>query len=201
MQLIRSGSNYYIWWGLDTGAEDQYPQVTIYEFDSATPIQTINFTHLVLGGYISSTALTYSGADLDVFGVAVVYSDAGHSVENTDYGREFPTFHIDDSSEFDNTADEVITDSASRTASQADVSGLSTFDGDLSSLATLAEQTTQGTKISNILKALINTKFLDDVNYKIIIYDDDGTTPLYEFYTKNAAGDLSTSAIKKFEKI
>ena len=98
MQLIRSGQNYYIWWGLDTGAEDQYPQVTIYEFDSATPIQTINFTHLVLGGYISSTALTYSGADLDVFGVAVVYSDAGHSVENTDYGREFPTFHIDDSS-------------------------------------------------------------------------------------------------------
>jgi len=65
---------------------------------------------------------------------------------------------------------------------------------DISGVATSAVQ-------SQILKALINTKFLDDVNYKVVIYDDDGTTPLFEFYTKNADGDLATESIKKFEKI
>lgn len=98
MQLIRLNNNYYIWWGLSNGATDQYPRLTLYEYDSATPIQTIDFTHLIQGGYISDDPINYSGADKDVFGVGIVYSDSGHSTENTSYERNYPTFHIDDSS-------------------------------------------------------------------------------------------------------
>ena len=178
-----------------------YPQVKIYDI-SNNLIETVNL--LEIGGGEYKGTYTPDGTLSSLELRCEIYTDSGHSVISTTHGKpETEIMIVDDSStltaaQVNAECDTAISDAALATSAElADVQthGDSEWStADVSALATSAVQ-------SQILKALINTKFLDDVNYKIIIYDDDGTTPLFEFYTKNADGELATESIKKFEKI
>lgn len=70
---------------LEDGAETQYPQALIYEQGGTAPIATLDLDHKALGRYEAD----WTPASVGVFSATfIVYSDAGHTVENIVYSRE-----------------------------------------------------------------------------------------------------------------
>src|SRR3989337_1159108 len=69
---------------LTGGATDQYPQAKIYNYD-LTLKETVNLTHNALGQYIGVASASYVKGNYSV--VYIIYSDVGHTTENTDYWR------------------------------------------------------------------------------------------------------------------
>jgi hypothetical protein len=55
--------------------------------------------------------------------------------------------------------------------------------------------------IDLIRKLITNSSKIDELTNKLIVYDDDETTPILEFTTKNSAGVNSTSEIFEIRKI
>jgi hypothetical protein len=68
---------------------------------------------------------------------------------------------------------------------------LLTSDSRLSSLTT----------IELIRKLITNTSKIDELTNRLIVYDDDGTTPILQFSTKDANGVDSTEQIFEIRKI
>jgi len=57
------------------------------------------------------------------------------------------------------------------------------------------------TTIELIRKLITNTSKIDELTNRLIVYDDDGTTPILQFSTKNADGVDSTDQIFEIRKI
>lgn len=90
IQNIQVGSECPIEAQLADGAVDQYPQAKVYNENSSLLI-TINLSHRHLGNY---NGTSYSMPNTEYIKVAyVVYSDAGHTVENTGYERVMDIFY------------------------------------------------------------------------------------------------------------
>jgi len=77
---------------LPDGATDQYPRVRIYT-DAGALDDTIDLTHVAYGFYKG----TYTPGATGFFNaIVVVYTDAGHTVESTTYGRSGAILKIDE---------------------------------------------------------------------------------------------------------
>jgi len=207
VRLIRVNNTVYIWLGLDNGNESQYPQVKIYEQDSATPIETVNLTHKVDGAYQGS--FSYTGSDLDVLAVGIIYSDSGHTTENTSYSREIDIFHIDDSStltaaQVNEQADLALTDYDAATGTE-----LSAVQSHGDSNWSTADISTVETKIdtidSNVDAILIDVAFIKDIEggrWKIdtntnqmIFYKDDNTTEVLRVNLFDSSGNAAHNEV------
>lgn len=57
------------------------------------------------------------------------------------------------------------------------------------------------TTIELIRKLITNTSKIDELTNRLIVYDDDGTTPILQFSTKNSDGVDSTDQIFEIRKI
>jgi hypothetical protein len=57
------------------------------------------------------------------------------------------------------------------------------------------------TTIELIRKLITNTSKIDELTNRLIVYDDDGTTPILQFNTKDSNGDDSTTEIFEIRKI
>jgi hypothetical protein len=57
------------------------------------------------------------------------------------------------------------------------------------------------TTIELIRKLITNTSKIDELTNRLIVYDDDGTTPILQFSTKDADGVDSTEQIFEIRKI
>ena len=68
-------------------------------------------------------------------------------------------------------------------------------------LLTSDSRLTNLTTIELIRKLITNTSKIDELTNRLIVYDDDGTTPILQFSTKNADGVDSTEQIFEIRKI
>jgi hypothetical protein len=57
------------------------------------------------------------------------------------------------------------------------------------------------TTIELIRKLITNTSKIDELTNRLIVYDDDGTTPILQFNTKDSNGANSTTEIFEIRKI
>jgi hypothetical protein len=57
------------------------------------------------------------------------------------------------------------------------------------------------TTIELIRKLITNTSKIDELTNRLIVYDDDGTTPILQFNTKDSSGADSTTEIFEIRKI
>jgi hypothetical protein len=57
------------------------------------------------------------------------------------------------------------------------------------------------TDVALMRKLTTNTAKIDELTNRLIVYDDDGTTPILQFSTKNADGVDSTDQIFEIRKI
>jgi len=69
---------------LEDGVTTQYPQTKIYDQSDAL-VTTLDLAHITLGRYNAN--YTYAGTDKLLKAHTIIYSDAGHTSENTTYKR------------------------------------------------------------------------------------------------------------------
>lgn len=70
---------------LSDGNESQYPQAEVYAEGGTTPVATLDLPHKAQGRYEDDWTPSSTGVYSVIY---IVYSDSGHTTENTSYSRE-----------------------------------------------------------------------------------------------------------------
>ena len=90
---LKVGTNVPISLELFDGDVNQYPRGIVYERQNAVPLATIDLEHLAKGLYEPDTLDEYVMPNKNEIKVVyIVYSDAGHLTENTNYHRAIDVF-------------------------------------------------------------------------------------------------------------
>lgn len=91
MFSLRVGDEVPIFIQLEDGATDQFPRVLVRD-PSDVLLQTVDLSHAANGLYTPGTA--YVMPDEDYIRLsAIIYSDSGHTTENTAYGRTAESYY------------------------------------------------------------------------------------------------------------
>lgn len=89
MELYPSGATVQLSLLLDDGAVDQYPQATVRLASTGAVAALVDLAHVADGLYKGAWTPATDGPYLVVH---TIYSDAGHTTPNTDYGRELESW-------------------------------------------------------------------------------------------------------------
>ena len=86
--LLAVGENVPVATILEDGDISQYPQAVVYD-PLGTILTTLDLSHVANGMYTASYSMPSENLIEIVY---IVYSDAGHTTENTKYGRDLDIF-------------------------------------------------------------------------------------------------------------
>lgn len=181
---------------LGDGAVDQHPQAKVYD-QAGGVLATINLVHMAAGIYRPATPYTMPAVDW-IAVAYIVYSDAGHTTENTGYERRTGTYprivpddfktDISGLPSADDIADQVWDET---TFGHMTVDSFGAKNQRRVPSETLADYwgLTAAQETTALLTRKIATNRWQMVNNQLVFFDDDKITPLVTFDLKDAHGN------------